>query len=62
MKKIAFITDSHLDEGLYEEIGVDAHERLEVIFKDVKQRGIKHIIFGGDIGNASAHPWIFDKL
>ena len=62
MKCIAFITDIHLDEGLLEEHKVDCPKNWQLILKDVTARGIGAIVFGGDIGAASAYPWFFETL
>ena len=62
MKRIAFITDIHLDEGLLEQHKVDCPKQLELILSDVAARGINDIVFGGDIGAASAYPWFFEML
>jgi hypothetical protein len=49
-KKIAYITDIHLDEQLPIDQGVDTRKNWEIILNDVSKKGIKEIIFGGDIG------------
>lgn len=62
MKTIAYITDIHLNEGLFEDLGVDAQKNWELILADVKSRGITQIIFGGDIGDAGAHALFFNSV
>jgi Icc protein len=62
MKIIAFVTDIHLDEGLFEELGVDSQKQWQLILKDIAARGITDIIFGGDIGAGSAYPWFFQSI
>ena len=49
-KKIAYITDLHLDEDFPKEMGVDSRSNWKVILKDVSNRNIDEIVFGGDIG------------
>ena len=60
--KIAFICDLHLDEKNPEIYGVDPKTNWIRILKDIKQRNIDDIIFGGDIGAASAYGWFFKSL
>lgn len=62
MKQIAFICDIHLDEKNPIVYGVDSKKNWERILEDVRNRNINDIIFGGDIGAASAHDWFFDTL
>ncbi|TWR29208.1 metallophosphoesterase [Mucilaginibacter pallidiroseus] len=62
MKTIAFITDIHLDENLLQEKGVDTRKQWELLLSDLATREIDHIVFGGDIGAASAYPWFFKTL
>jgi 3',5'-cyclic-AMP phosphodiesterase len=62
MKKIAFLTDVHLDEAFPTDNKVDAKKNFETAIADIKARGIQEIIFGGDIGNANAHTYFFDAL
>ncbi|WP_345949853.1 metallophosphoesterase [Mucilaginibacter sp. PAMB04274] len=60
MKRIAFITDIHLNEELIP--NVDAAAQWEKILADVASRNIDELVFGGDIGHFSAYPWFFDTL
>jgi Icc protein len=62
MKRIAFITDIHLDEDDPKDAGVDSYKNWEFILKDIAARNINEIVFGGDIGAASAYPWFFESL
>jgi 3',5'-cyclic-AMP phosphodiesterase len=59
---IAYITDIHLDETYVTQIGVDPRANWQRILDDVQARGIRSIIFGGDIGEPSAHAWFFESL
>ncbi len=73
-KTIAYVTDIHLGQHLQmdNELGdgkmsynsnPDEHkENFILILDDIKRRGIKEIIFGGDIGTKDANPWFFDKI
>ena len=62
MKKIAFICDIHLDEKNPVTYGVDSKKNWEHILKDVRKRKIDQLVFGGDIGAATAHDWFFATL
>ena len=61
-KKMAYLTDIHLDEEFPASVGVDTRKNWQVILEDISSRGIRDIIFGGDIGEEKANPWFFDQL
>ncbi|NAS32635.1 metallophosphoesterase [Flavobacteriaceae bacterium R38] len=61
-KRIAFITDVHLDEEYPIKQGVNARENWKLIMKDVASRGINDVVFGGDMGENSASEWFFETL
>jgi calcineurin-like phosphoesterase family protein len=61
-KKIAYITDSHLDEKFPLDTGVDTRKNWKEILNDISSRGINEIIFGGDIGEKAANKWFFESL
>lgn len=62
MKRIAYITDIHLDERSLINRGINARRNWEIILTDVSAREIDKIVFGGDIGDPSAIKWFFDSL
>lgn len=62
MKTIAYICDIHLDEDFPATLGVDAHNNWKHIMEDIRQRNIKDIIFGGDIGEIASNESFFDSL
>lgn len=62
MKKIAFISDIHFDEQFPADCGVDAKKNWERIIADLKSKNITEIIFGGDIGSPTAHPYLTRTL
>jgi 3',5'-cyclic-AMP phosphodiesterase len=62
VNQIAFITDAHLDEQFPMDYGVNARINFETVLQDIRQKGINEIVFGGDIGEASAHPYFFKQL
>lgn len=61
-KKIAYITDLHLDEQVPLELGIDPRKNWKTILDDLKSRGINEIIFGGDIGDRSSNEWFFKSI
>ncbi len=62
MKTIAFITDIHLDEQLPIDNKVNPVKNFEIVLEDIKSRKINDVIYGGDIGEATAHKYFFEKL
>ena len=62
VKKIAFVTDLHLDEQSLIDKGINSRENWELILADIKSRKIDKVIIGGDIGSPSAHKYFFDSL
>jgi 3',5'-cyclic-AMP phosphodiesterase len=62
MKQIAFITDVHLNEQFPLDNQVNPTSNFETVLQDMANRNITNIIFGGDIGEASAHEYFFEKL
>lgn len=62
MKRIAFLTDVHLDEQFPIDNNVNSTKNIGTVLSDISKQGIAEIIFGGDIGEASAHNYFFDAL
>ena len=75
MKKIAFFTDTHLGQEVYvvhDDLGTekmnyrgepDTHkENLTAILKDIVERGITEVVFGGDIGSKQSNSDFFNTL
>ena len=62
MKQIAFITDLHLNEPLPDGHFVEPFQHLQFVLADIEKRKITEIVFGGDIGDASAHNDFFVAL
>jgi 3',5'-cyclic AMP phosphodiesterase CpdA len=54
MKRIAHITDPHLDEAFPKENGVDAHKNWNTVLNDLIKRNIDEVICTGDIGEDSS--------
>ncbi len=62
MKRIAFITDVHLDEQFPLDNNVNTTKNFERVIADIEKRNINEVVFGGDIGEPSAHNYFFEKL
>ena len=62
MKRIAQITDIHLNEEWSVKHGSDPETNWKLILQDVGARGINEIIFTGDIGDASSYERFFGML
>ncbi len=62
MRQIAFITDIHLDEQFPLDNNVNPKKNFETVIADIEKRKINEVIFGGDIGEPTAHTYFFDKL
>jgi len=62
MKRIAYVTDIHLDEEFPEEMGIDTRRNWETILNDISSRGLTEIIVGGDIGEKETNKWFFESL
>lgn len=62
MKRIAFISDVHLDEPAPQGLHIAPYQNLQIVLADIAQREIKEVVFGGDIGAASAHHSFFVAL
>jgi 3',5'-cyclic-AMP phosphodiesterase len=62
MKRLAFLTDIHLDEQFPIDNNVNPRKNLEVVLADISTQGITELIFGGDIGEATAHDYFFEAL
>lgn len=62
IKRVAYITDLHLDEQFTFDQEVDAKRNWNRILQDISEKGINEIVFGGDIGASAANKWFFDSL
>jgi 3',5'-cyclic-AMP phosphodiesterase len=62
MKRIAFITDVHLDEQFPVDNDVNPKQNLEMALNDIHNKNITEIIFGGDIGGTTSHSYFFESL
>lgn len=60
--KTAIITDLHAEEEFPSAYGADVWRNWKQILEDVEKRGIREIIFLGDIGSNSAHERLLDTI
>jgi 3',5'-cyclic AMP phosphodiesterase CpdA len=62
MKKIAQITDLHLDDYLAVHFKIDARKHFEDTLASARDRGISMAILTGDLGVSESHDWLFETL
>lgn len=62
MSKIVFITDLHLLEKNVEKKGVDTIQNWKTVLENVKSKGIKKVILGGDLGEKESLEMLFSDL
>ncbi len=62
MKKLAHITDLHIDDFLAREFKIDARNNFENTLRLAHSRGISDVILTGDLGAPEAHDWIFETI
>lgn len=61
-KRIAHITDTHLDDPTALSRGIDPRKNIIAVLEDVAAGKIDDIVFTGDIGKAESYQWLFEKL
>ncbi|MGY5849551.1 metallophosphoesterase family protein [Salegentibacter sp. F14] len=62
MKKIAHITDLHIDEQFPFEDKISARKRFDRILESLKDNSINHIVCTGDIGENKGILYFFEQL
>ena len=62
IRKIAYITDIHLDEQFPKNHNVDTRKNWKLLLKDITEKGINEIVIGGDFGEKSSNKWFFESL
>ncbi|SMD32242.1 Icc protein [Reichenbachiella faecimaris] len=60
--KIALVTDLHAEEDFTTKNGVSPWDNWKIILADIQAKGIKQVVFLGDIGSQAAHRQFFDAL
>lgn len=61
-KTLALVSDLHLDEPFTLKNGVDGRARWQIIFNDIIHRGIKEIVFLGDLAEGEGIKWFFNTV
>jgi len=61
-RRIAQITDLHLDEGFSEEQGIDTRNRFQAVLKDIRREQISEIICTGDIAETESLSYFFAQF
>ena len=61
-KRIAHITDTHLDDPSALSRGIDPRKNLTDVLDAIAAHTIDEIVFTGDIGEPEALLWFFEKL
>ncbi|SKA38353.1 Icc protein [Chitinophaga eiseniae] len=61
-RSFAFVTDMHLDDAFTRGQQVPARENLLLLLQEIAGKGIREVVIGGDIGEPSAHAFLFDAL
>ncbi len=62
MKRIAQLTDLHLDDSMAISQGFDTRANLVHVLEDIRDKGIRDIILTGDLGEASTIGWLANQL
>ncbi len=62
MRRIAHLTDIHLDDGLAIAHGVDTRAHLCAVLADLARRGVAEAVLTGDLGESEALDWLFSTL
>jgi Icc protein len=62
VRKIAHITDLHLEESFPIKHGVRAKENWELILNNLADKKIQDVIFTGDIGSQGSNEWFFNSV
>lgn len=61
-RSFAFVTDTHLDDAFTRSHQVPVREELVLLLQEIAGKGIREVVIGGDIGEPSSHPFLFDVL
>lgn len=62
MRRIAHLTDIHLDDRLAIAHGVDTRGHLRAVLADLARRGISEAVLTGDLGETGSLGWLFSTL
>lgn len=62
MKRIAQLTDLHLDDSMAIANGVDTRANLVHVLTDIRDKGIRDVVLTGDLGEAHTIAWLANQL
>lgn len=62
LKRIAHITDTHIDDPTALERGIDPRKNLKAVLEHIVDNGIDEIVFTGDIGMPGTYSWVFKQV
>jgi 3',5'-cyclic AMP phosphodiesterase CpdA len=62
MKKIAQISDLHIDDFLAKKEKIDTRKNFEETLRLAHSRGVSEVILSGDLGVPEAYEWIFETI
>lgn len=62
MKRIAQLTDLHLDDSMAIANGVDTRANVVHVLADIRDRGIRDVVLTGDLGEAHTIAWLANQL
>lgn len=62
MKKIAHMTDLHLDDFLAQGTGIDSRKNCERALTLAQRRGVTQALLTGDLGEPESAGWLFESI
>jgi 3',5'-cyclic-AMP phosphodiesterase len=62
MKRIAQLTDLHLDDSMALSQGFDTRANLVHVLEDIREKGIRDVVLTGDLGESHTIGWLADQL
>lgn len=62
LKRIAHITDTHIDDPTALDRGINPRENLQAVLEHIAENGIDEIVFTGDIGVQGTYAWAFEQI
>ncbi len=58
MKRIAQVTDLHLDDEKSESYGINTRKNIQKVLADVHSKKIEYVVFTGDLGEEDTIMWL----
>lgn len=60
--RFAFVTDIHFEESFGFDETVNQKKNWKTVLQDLQNRGVKNLIFGGDLGKSSGYAEFFEDV